>query len=94
MAEQEAASRSVKITPSSKEGVIVVRANGEVELFMGLDTVIERGQLLALGLVWACENDDWKLKVMQRARERVMDAIAEAQRPEGEMEDDGEVIDG
>jgi hypothetical protein len=80
--------KSVKITPSSKEGVIVVREDGKVELYMGIDKVVGRGQLLALGLVWACENEDWAIKLMRRARERLLREIEEAKQEMEETHDE------
>jgi hypothetical protein len=77
--------RSIKITPSSKEGVIVVREGGQVEVYMALDKVVERGQLLVLGLMWALENEEWKVKLMRRARERLLEEIEAGE---------GEVIEG
>jgi hypothetical protein len=83
---------SIKINHESREAALVIREYGEVEVYMGLGKVVGHGQLLALGLAWALENEEWKTKLMRRARERLLEAIDEGKR-EVEM-DDGQIIDG
>lgn len=69
---------SIKINHESREACLVIREYGEVEVYMGLGEVVGHGQLLALGIAWALENEEWKRKLMEKARERLLQVIEEA----------------
>ena len=44
---------------------------------MKLGQAINESELLALGLTWACENEDWKKKIAKKARAKLTTMLNE-----------------
>lgn len=52
-------------------------AGVSVEIGMAIDKVITKTHLLAFAVMWACQNDEWRLKVMRRAKDKVCEILEE-----------------
>jgi len=48
-----------------------------VEIAMAIDKVITKTHLLAFAVMWACQNDEWREKVMRRAKDKVCKILEE-----------------
>ena len=71
------------------ECAIVVRADLSIETYARLSQTIEASQLLALGLTWALENEEWTDRLMRKARSRVLQILEER----GSADEDVVLID-
>lgn len=65
----------IRVSTADRDAVIIVRKGGEVEVHMALGQVVEPGQLLALGVAWSCQNEEWRLRVMEKARARLEEEL-------------------
>ena len=68
----------IKVDVDGGECAIVVRDDTSVETYVRLGQIVEAPQLLALGVSWALENEEWKLRLMRKARQRLLKMIEES----------------
>lgn len=72
-AKQEAVkSNQTNITLEEHECAIIIRRDASVETYLKIQQAVLAPELLALGLSWACENEEWKKKIMRKAREKLI----------------------
>tara|TARA_B100000780_G_scaffold278567_1_gene252558 strand:- start:1417 stop:1674 length:258 start_codon:yes stop_codon:yes gene_type:complete len=81
--------QKIKLNVDGGECAIVVRADLSIETYARLSQTIEASQLLALGLTWALENEEWTDRLMRKARSRVLQILEER----GSADEDVVLID-
>tara|TARA_S200000501_G_scaffold55953_2_gene46132 strand:- start:25657 stop:25950 length:294 start_codon:yes stop_codon:yes gene_type:complete len=69
---------TLKVDVDGGEAAILIRKDATIETYMKLNQVVGEPSLLALGISWSCENDDWKLRLMRRARTKLLDLMGAA----------------
>ena len=69
--------QNIKLDVDLGECALVIRSDTSVETYARLGTTIEASELLAMGLSWALENEEWKAKLMRRARHKILAIIEE-----------------
>lgn len=70
--QDEAKSNQTTITLKEHECAMIIRRDGSVETYLKLTQHVLEPELLTLGLSWACENEEWKKKIMRKAREKFL----------------------
>jgi hypothetical protein len=81
--------QKIKLNVDGGECAIVVKRDLSVETYARLGQTIEASQLLALGITWALENEEWTDRLMRKARSRVLQIIEET----GSADEDVVLID-
>ena len=81
--------QKIKLNVDDGECAIVVKRDLSVETYARLGQTIEASQLLALGLTWALENEEWTDRLMRKARSRVLQILKER----GSADEDVVLID-
>ncbi len=69
----------VKLDCSQGECAIIVRSDLTVDTYVQITDRVAASQLLALGLSWALENEEWKTALMRKARKKVVELSASHQ---------------
>jgi len=72
-----------KITVDCSQGecAIIVRDDLSVDTYIQINDSVAASQLLALGLSWALENEEWKNALMRRARKKVVELSTSQDQP-------------
>ena len=63
------------VTLSKHEACIIIEDGAKITTMMTLTNVIEKAQLLALAIAWACENEAWKHAMILRAKVKLEQII-------------------
>ena len=66
---------------SQGECAIIVRDDLSVDTYIQINDSVAASQLLALGLSWALENEEWKNALMRRARKKVVELSTSQDQP-------------
>jgi len=69
--------QKIKLNVDGGECAIVVRPDLSIETYARLSQTIEASQLLALGITWALENEEWTDRLMRKARSRLLQILEE-----------------
>lgn len=59
------------------EAFIHIRRDASVEFYVDLSQSILAPELLALGLRWALENEEWKHNLMKKAQQKLVSIMEE-----------------
>jgi len=70
--------QKLRVDVDKGEAAIVIRKDASIETYMKLNAVVGEPSLLALGISWSCENEDWKLRLMRKARLKLLGIIGDA----------------
>lgn len=71
----------VKLDCSQGECAIIVRSDLTVDIYVQIKDRVAASQLLALGLSWALENEEWKTALIRKARKKVVELTANQDQP-------------
>jgi len=71
----------VKLDCSQGECAIIVRGDLTVDTYVQITDRVAASQLLALGLSWALENEEWKTALIRKARKKVVELTANQDQP-------------
>lgn len=71
----------VKLDCSQGECAIIVRSDLTVDTYVQITDRVAASQLLALGLSWALENEEWKTALMRKARKKVVELSTSQDQP-------------
>jgi len=66
---------------SQGECAIIVRDDLSVDTYIQITDSVAASQLLALGLSWALENEEWKTALMRKARKKVVELSTSQDQP-------------
>ena len=77
------------LTLTDKNAIIVINTEDEVEVYMKLGQNISGAHLLAMGLRWSLENDEWRKKIARAARKKFIALCEEEGVPIGK---DGDTL--
>ena len=69
--------QKIKLNVDDGDCAIIVKRDLSVETYARLDHTIEASQLLALGITWALENEEWTDRLMRKARSRLLQILKE-----------------
>lgn len=70
--------QKLRVDVDKGEAAIVIRKDASIETYMKLNEVVGEPSLLALGISWSCENEDWKLRLMRKARVKLLGMMGAA----------------
>jgi hypothetical protein len=62
----------VKVDCGRGETALVIRHDMTLEIFLEVDAVVTTQHLLALGIKWSCENEEWKEKIIRKAKTKLL----------------------
>lgn len=71
----------VKLDCSQGECAIIVRRDLTVDTYVQITDRVAASQLLALGLSWALENEEWKTALIRKARKKVVELSTSQDQP-------------
>ena len=57
---------------NKRNAFIVINGMDDIHLYMQLSRNITDAHLLALGLRWSLENEEWRKKIARKAREKLI----------------------
>ena len=63
------------IRVEQRNAFIVINGMDEIHLYMQLSRDITDAHLLALGLRWSLENEEWRKKIARKAREKLIKCV-------------------
>lgn len=70
--------QKLRVDVDKGEAAIVIRKDASIETYMKLNEVVGEPSLLALGISWSCENEDWKLRLMRKAKVKLLGMMGAA----------------
>jgi hypothetical protein len=71
----------VKLDCSQGECAIIVRGDLTVDTYVQIKDRVAASHLLALGLSWALENEEWRTALIRKARKKVVELTANQDQP-------------
>ena len=74
------------LTLTDTNAVIVIEDLDKVEVYMKLGQNISGAHLLAMGLRWSLENDEWRKKIARAARKKFIALCKEEGVPVGDTD--------